>query len=326
MRTICFLLFAARALAQEGALPIDPVLDWLPLDTETLVVANYQQTIQQALGGTNSNDPAADFQWQHFAQIPNFLFTANTLLNKKMIYAATAARRFRLPPVTAQGLFPLGSGLSDSCTFIQYDQPVNDVVTLALAAYPRESVAGQAAWIVTYLPHQQIAGIPNYRAWIVMLKPDLFVISPDRDFLEAVLQRFRKPKMDKRALPADASYWKWVDKNASFWGVRSYDSDSIDDPTSPFIAKSWSWDDDKSTAFTFQYDLASRLLKMTRLSGATVVPISGDLESGAAKAGLALDRPQDGVLTMIATVNAANASSAGLTYSAITWAGFFSLN
>ena len=204
MRLVFLIFFCFSLLAQDATSPIDPVLDWLPLDTETLVVANYQQTILQALGGANANDPSADLQYQHFAQIPSFLFTANTLLNKKMVYAATAARRFRLPPVTAQGLIPLGSGLYDSCTFIQYDQPVNDVVSQALAAYPRESVAGQAAWIVTFQPHQQIGGIPNYRAWIVMLKPDLFLISPDRDFLETVLQRARKPKADKRAFPADS--------------------------------------------------------------------------------------------------------------------------
>ena len=326
MRLIFLILFCFSLLAQDATSPIDPVLDWLPLDTETLVVANYQQTILQALGGANANDPSADFQYQHFAQIPSFLFTANTLLNRKMVYAATAARRFRLPPVTAQGLIPLGSGLNDSCTFIQYDQPVNDVVSQALAAYPRESVAGQATWIVTFQPHQQIGGIPNYRAWIVMLKPDLFLISPDRDFLETVLQRARKPKADKRAFPADSPIWKWTDKTASFWGARVYDPDSIDDPTSPFITKSWSWDDDKATAFTFQYDNSSRALKMTRLSGAPIVPVSSDLESGAAKAGLVLDRPQEGVLTMSATVNPSNASSAGLTYSAILWAGFFDLN
>ncbi len=61
---------------------------------------------------------------------------------------------------------------------------MDDFVTQALAAYPRESVAGQAAWIVTFQPHQQIGGIPGYRAWIVMLKPDLFLISLDRNFLD----------------------------------------------------------------------------------------------------------------------------------------------
>ncbi len=326
MRSILILLSLTALLAQDAATPVDPVLDWLPLDTETLVVANYQQTIQQALGGAAANDPAADFQYQHFAQLPSFMFTATTLLNKKMIFAATAARRFRLPPVTAQGAIPLGTSLRDSCTFIQYEAPVNDVVQGALAAYPRESVAQQLAWIVQYLPHQQLPGIPNYKAWIVMLKPDLLLVSPDRDFLETVLQRYRKPKSDKRALPTDAPAWKWIDKTASFWGLRVYDPDSIDDPTSPFITKSWSWDDDKATAFTFQYDSSARALKMTRLSGAAQVPISGDLETGASKAGLVLDRPMDGVLTMNATINPAVAASAGLTYSAMLWSGFFDLN
>ena len=326
MRAVLLLFSFAILLAQDGATPVDPVLDWLPLDTETLVVANYQQTIQQVLGGSAGNDPAADFQYQHFAQLPSFMFTATTLLNKKMIYAATAARRFRLPPVTAQGAIPLGTSLYDSCTFIQYEAPVNDVVQAALAAYPRESVAQQLAWIVQYLPHQQLAGIPNYKAWIVMLKPDLLLVSPDRDFLETVLQRYRKPKSDKRAFPADAPAWKWIDRTASHWGIRVYDTDSIDDPTSPFITKSWSWDDSKATAFTFQYDGGSRALKMTRLSGEAQVPISGDLESTAAKAGLVLDRPMDGVLTMNATINPAAAASARLTYSAIFWSGFFDLN
>lgn len=326
MRSVLILLSLTALLAQDAATPVDPVLDWLPLDTETLVVANYQQTIQQALGGAAANDPAADFQYQHFAQLPSFMFTATTLLNKKMIFAATAARRFRLPPVTAQGAIPLGTSLRDSCTFIQYEAPVNDVVLAALAAYPRESVAQQLAWIVQYLPHQQLPGIPNYKAWIVMLRPDLLLVSPDRDFLETVLQRYRKPKSERRAFPTDSPAWKWIDKTASFWGLRVYDPDSIDDPTSPFITKSWSWDDDKATAFTFQYDSSARALKMTRLSGAAQPPISGDLETGASKAGLMLDRPMDGVLTMNATINPAVAASVGLTYSAVLWSGFFDLN
>ena len=326
MRAVLFLISAGLLLAQEGTTPIDPVLDLLPTDTETLVVANYQQTVQQALGGAAGNDPAADLQFQHFAQLPGFLFTNTTLLNRKMIFAATAARRFRLPPANGQGGYPIGTGLYDNCTFIQYEAPVADVMQTAMAIYPREGVAQQVAWIVQYQPHQQLAGIPNYKAWIVLLKPDLLLVSSDRNFLESVLQRYRKPKSDKRAFPAESPAWKWIDKTASHWGIRLYDPDSIDDPTSPFIAKSWSWEDAKATAFTFQYDMASRALKMTRLSGLEQVPFASDFESAAAKSGLVLDRPKDGVLTMTATVNPSASASAGLTYSAITWAGFFDLN
>ena len=62
----------------------------------------------------------------------------------------------------------------------------------------------------------------------------------------------------ERALPDSLSEWKYVNKQAQFWGLRHFDKGKAsEDPTSPFGGrKSDNLPDDEAVGLTYQCNLS----------------------------------------------------------------------
>jgi hypothetical protein len=97
------------------------------------------------------------------------------------------------------------------------------------------------------------------------------LVATNERFLQEMLLRIQGTA-GERALPDTLPEWKYVNKQAQFWGLRHYDKrQAKEDPTSPFAGrKAANIPDDKAIGLTYQCDRTKELqAKLTYLSGLT---------------------------------------------------------
>jgi hypothetical protein len=249
-----FLAPSACSSQDPSALPSHSVeiervadaLKWLPVDTQTVIVANgpFRLQIQEP---TDDQDLDAFYKQEKvsFADLIRssvfYLFgccqgqgdaseSLIALADLEFEFALEGSRRFRAPrnfgmmsyqgsliaSVVESGKGKLGL-LFDTITK-QADELVEivDAKVAVFHARPGDLLFDGAPVIYVTSP-----------------RPGLLCVASDRDYLETLLRRMAVPS-PVVAFPDDLQEWKHVDSKASVFAIRHYRSDdAADDPTSP---------------------------------------------------------------------------------------------
>jgi len=215
-----------RSLAANGDDLANSMLSWLPVDTETIVVAQESFTLTEL---DRTEIPKALAMAQGY--VLGLLAAAENeklekaLLGRTIRLAVLGAREFGNHPPDERNFLPLGLIAYQGCATYAFAEPIPES---SLSRPPDELVMGLPLWVSKGTQNDR----PQSDTYAVAVpKPDLLIVCNNRDFLTEMVSRMASPQTT-RALPADLPEWKLVDRHAPVWAVRHYRTDRANvDPT-----------------------------------------------------------------------------------------------
>lgn len=213
-----------HSLSASGSELADSILKWMPVDTETFVVA--QQPF--ALTSESPNEIPTGLQAAQ-SYVLGLLDAAEketlgkALQGRTVALAVLAARRFEEHPPDQRGAIPLGLIAYQGCAVYSFAGPLPDSM---IARPPDDSAMGIRAW-TSKGSQSDLEDADTY--FVSLLEPQLMAVCNNREFLQEMITRRSAPQQS-RALAADLPEWKQVDRTAPLWGISHYG------PNSPLAA------------------------------------------------------------------------------------------
>ena len=198
------------ALARDGQELTDTILTWLPVDTETVVVARQPFTLR------TQDDRSVPTALSHAQDYLMMLMSSAegqklypALIGSTVRLAVLGARRFGEERMSSS----LGMIFYQGCATYSFADPLAESI---LPRPPDETILGHRVWTskadsTTYL--------------VSLLKPDQVLVCNHRDFFTETVTRMAAPA-PPYALPANLPEWKQVDRTAPLWGISHYSRSS----------------------------------------------------------------------------------------------------
>jgi hypothetical protein len=241
----------------------EQLLNWLPEDTETIIVAQGPlQVPKRDAGEFSFGESAPLLPAGPLVSLENGLLR-NALPWQNVVCAVEGSRRFVSPG--GLGLMPY-----QGCHIIEFDAACDGAVQKAFQTCQtkaeKQVQLGDAEVAVFTKKHDN--DVWSY--FVCRPKPGVLICATDRAYLEATLKRIGR-KSEKRALPADLPEWKHVDLKARVWAVRHYRKESAqNDPSSPLRSKApANVPDPAAVGFVFWYSPgADKVARARYISGA----------------------------------------------------------
>jgi hypothetical protein len=196
------------------------ILDWLPADTETLIVAQQPFTLEP---GDRRKIPTALQAARGYALA--LLFSAEhggllTALPGRTLRLAALGRRSGKGMEenhNPNGIVPFGMVPYQGCGVYAFAEPIGDSI---FGRPPDDSILGHRVW---RSKGSQNDSKDRETYLVAFIKPDLLMSCNDREFFEQMATRMSAPAQP-RALSANLPEWKLVDRGAPFWGICHYTS------------------------------------------------------------------------------------------------------
>jgi hypothetical protein len=221
-----------RTLARDSKEQIDRLIDALPENTETIVVAQQPFTLSKP-------DPNTEHGALTTARayILGLLGAADdekplkALYGSTLRYAVLAARKFANHPPDDNNVLPLGLIAYQGCGVYAF---ANLVAQLAFPGPPDSTIAAHQVWTATGEQHSQArdATSRSETYLITFLNPDLILACNDKEFFSSVVTSF--DRRSKGTLLQRLPEWKQVDRSVPVWGLRHFiEEASATDPTHP---------------------------------------------------------------------------------------------
>jgi len=205
-------------------------LNWLPEDTETVIVAQVPFEIPEPTSEQLKFDEAIRFL--PFGPVLSLQdeMLYKELVGQKVLCAIEGSRRFTAP--RNLGMMPY-----QGAHILQFDLAADGALRKAFRICQEKAdknieLAGERVAVFTEKRESD-----KWSFFVSQPQPGVLICATNQAFLEETLKRIgRKP--DRRALPADLPEWKHVDINASVWAIRHYRKESAEnDPSSPLRPK-----------------------------------------------------------------------------------------
>lgn len=256
----------------RGSIDFNRVVSWLPPDTETLLVANgpfWMSNFRTGEDVSRNNHVTTEELAKGFEGLTLGLLNAkNGILEKhlegeKVLFAMEAARHFRPPK-------GLGEMPFEGCVLAIFKGDLDErreafMKDAASVALRIQEIEGQKVAVFEEPSEQDIL-----TTFVTFPQPGVVLVATDGQFLRQVLSRMRDEKeQGGRALPDTLPEWKYVNKQAQFWGLRHYDrKQANEDPTSPLRRPGAANPDDEAIGLTYACDPSAALkATLTYLSG-----------------------------------------------------------
>jgi hypothetical protein len=241
----------------------EQLLDWLPEDTETVIVAQVPFEIPEPTSEQIKFDEAIRFL--PFGPVLRLRgeMLYKELVGQKVLCAIEGSRRFTAP--RNLGMMPY-----QGAHILQFDLAADGALRKAFRICQQKAdknikLAGERVAVFTE-KHES----DKWSFFVSQPQPGVLICATNQAFLEETLKRIgRKP--DRRALPADLPEWKQVDVNAHVWAIRHYRKESAEnDPSSPLRPKAAAnVPDPDAIGLVFWYrPEIDKLIRVRYLSGA----------------------------------------------------------
>ena len=262
---------SADSNAIRDSIDLKRVLSWLPADTETVSVANgpfWMSNFQIGQDDYKNRELTTEELKKHFEGLTLQLFNSGkgllekNLEHEKVLFALEGSRHFR-PPAG------LGEAPFEGCAIAIFQGDLDDrrdsfMKGAAQVAVRTEDIEGQRVAVFAEPMEQDV-----WTIFITFPQKGVVLAATNEGFLRETLARM-KGAGGQRALPEVLPEWKYVQKQAQFWGLRHFDKgQASEDPTSPFGGrKSDNVPDDDAVGLTYQCDPGNeRNATLTYLSG-----------------------------------------------------------
>jgi hypothetical protein len=252
---ILALITISMAACTSRKIDFEQVLNWLPADTETLLVANgpfWISNFQMGQEAYTNHAVTSEELEKSFEGMTLQLFNSRNgllekhLRGKKVLFALEASRHFR--PPTGLGELPF-----EGCAVAVFKDDLDDqrdafMKEAAQIAVRIEDIDGQKVAVFQEPSEQDI-----WKGFVAFPQKGVVLAATNEQFLREMLSRMRSPEA-ARALPNSLPEWKYVNARAQFWGIRHFDKQRAkEDPTSPFGGKKTAnLPDDGAIGLTFE--------------------------------------------------------------------------
>ena len=210
---------AAAADEVPAPLPeaVSHFLRWLPVDTETIIVARSFVTLVP--------DQNAKPDWEqvrNISLIPEDLSTSPATLlfrGRRIKLAVKGGRSF-------ESVSAFGSLRFAGCSIIEFEDPWlgKDLLdSLKKNAKSVRRIGDRDAFV---FPDQTVMeSFHKLKEWqglfITVLSPSIVLCATSDAYLRELLERIAEDQPLKRALPAELPEWKYVDPQAPCWAIRN---------------------------------------------------------------------------------------------------------
>jgi hypothetical protein len=256
----------------QPSINIQQVLSWLPPDTETVTVARGPFPIPDghAEKETIRNRELSGQELDHmFESLPLALFgfkddlLVKHLIGKRIMLAAEGTRHFRSP--AALGEMPF-----EGCAIAVFADELGDSGNAFINASRKVALGVEEIEGLKVALFQEKLENDLWTSFVAFHNKNIVLVATNRDYITEVLTRLQGRSSGQRALPGNLPEWKHVDTNARFWGLRHFDKNPANDPSSPFAPRPfWNLADKEAIGLTFSFDPSkSRSATITYLSHA----------------------------------------------------------
>jgi len=249
----------------------DDLLWWLPVDTESVVVAQGPFRI-----ATPSENESRDWFTRkasqeeiqlQFEQLPLELFYAlglgSPLRGSVVAYAMQGSRHFRNPLPDFEVMDYEG------CSIVVFKDELGQAGDSLVRRLEKSATSKEVVSENRVLVFHNKSGPAEWDYFLAVPRPNVVLAANNREYLREVLERMAQKKTP-RALPAKLPEWRFRNHAARFWGLRHYDPTQAKlDPTSPFgDDRSFGPGDPKAIGILFVLDpINERNAVITFLSG-----------------------------------------------------------
>ncbi len=287
-------------LVRDASQRVDEFLSWLPADTETFWVNQEPFLV----------NPDEKPEALYAKPMQRFCTDRLAAAGEGKIFRALAGRTIRMVASGARGYQE-----NREILMTPGPQTLKEVVYFYLLSEPfdappaDETVENRPVWKATAKitdwtqrrPRQEPPKIDDDN-WIALARPDLLILTNRREVLSTTLARISQSP-GSRALTADLTEWRYVNRSASFWGLRHYSAlakpkpgergyDTADLPRA----------DGSAVGATVQFDPSSLRLEIQYLSA---VPLAKSLgPNDTLRREFQVDQPTAGVWRLISDVKA----------------------
>jgi hypothetical protein len=246
----------------------EQILEWLPEDTETLIVSPRSFVFpKKETGKENAKWDTISEMLPSLAAGPILEVDGlldDILAGPKCLYMVEGSRCFTCPK--GLGLMPY-----QGAHIMQFEPDSSDTVRKAF-----EACRKKADKVIEVQSHPAAVFSKELERdkWTYYLAqplPGILICATHQGYIEETLKRIaNKPK--KRAFPMDLPEWKHVDVKARVWAIRHYREEYTDeDPTSPLNSKDGKkhGSDNAALGFVFWYNPEiSKVVQIQYLSDA----------------------------------------------------------
>lgn len=254
--------------AAEAAKPKLPerlgeVLNWLPLDSETLIVTNGPISLPGELPEDRPYFESAKRLSLDLVLTVQDGFLRKQLQGQTVLIAVEASRRFTAPRDI--GFLPY-----EGCQVLVFDTTAHDALDAAARACFAK--AGKTVELGETKAAVFTAkwGRDDWTFFLALPRTGVLLCATNQKFLEEILNRMKQVNL-ARAFADDLPEWRHVDTRVPVWGLRHYRKEFAEtDPTSPLgPRRTASVADSQAIGFVFRLDENPGKPAMARyLSGA----------------------------------------------------------
>lgn len=237
--------------AEVPAATLDEILNWLPPDSESLLVANGPFQIPHEI----QHDASVLSSVQHFTfhlltqisdgQLLDPLSEANVVL------AVEGSRRFTSP--NNLGLMPY-----EGCQIIVFDAAshaaIETTVELAISDAERTIEIGD----ITAAVFTKTLENDEWMFFVAQARPGVLLCATNQDYIDILIARMNEEHSDL-AFPETFPEWEHINQDSPIWGMRHYRTEyAQDDPSSPLRPPApANVPDDQAKGFAFWFDAES---------------------------------------------------------------------
>jgi hypothetical protein len=244
--------------AADGRQLTDLILQWMPADTETLVVAQQPFPIKLR---DRANIPTALQVAQGY--VIGLLASAEdeklarAMTGHTVRLAVIGARHFRNHTPRQDEALPLGIVAYQGCAIYAFPEAVPEAI---LSRPSDDSILGERVWTSKGSQND----FPDTDTYLLtFLKPDTMLVCNDREFFRRFVAR-RKAMQSPRALPAALPEWRQVDRTAPLWAISHYRADGL--LAHPLDAFGGLSREPEPTGITLAFGLASGVTRARMIS------------------------------------------------------------
>ena len=219
--------------------PVEQVLWWLPVDTQTVVVARGPSKFLEAFGRGQGVDGIFIGSWPP-SMVHEDKPTRIAVAPIKLL--VEGSRQFRAP--TGLGLMRY-----EGAMIAVFEHDIDDQTAKSLheGATQTETITGRRVSLFKTQMEKD-----DWTIYVTQPSPNVLISATHRGYLAELLGRMDQ-RAGERAIPDSLPEWKHLNPTARLWGVRHYDrKDAELDPTSP--SGPWAVQDDQAVGLVFAYD------------------------------------------------------------------------
>lgn len=217
-------------------------IDWLPEDTETIIVDRQPHALGAA-GDMTPIDGISRFSFIYSLHNRTLGPVYSPFAKTKIALVIEGSRKFRAPK-------DIGPNPYEGATIVYFQDPISERLQAECRKNADKNIKVKG-YDVTVFDSKLVRN--NVIAHLAVVNANVVIIASHLSYLEDTLGRIGD-KGKGRALPAALPEWKYLNPEATVWAIRHYNRrELLEDPTSPFDKNSAYMHDANAIGLVYQY-------------------------------------------------------------------------